>query len=592
MLQFFFLNDYKKNTMKMRNFYHFIVIIILIFSNVIANAQDYSNMKSSDWFDVKGNISTSGSFADYSNTSNVEQNPWSSTVNAGLNFRVAGIDIPLNFTYVDGKRTNYNDPFYRYGLSPRYKWLTLHLGYRSIPMSPYLYSGMTSKGVGAEIKLKHFNFLLFTGELNKEREYDAKNVNIPARFKRDAYGLKMAFKSSISNFSLALLKVKDKVNSIKASPEIKITPKDNLAGELAFSLRFLKYFNFRSVVAASILTDDIKDGQKLDNEYADKFSSLIDARMNSKNGYLTNNSLGFQKGNFGINAVYSLISEDYSSLGLPGLGKNVRNTSVNTNLNLFKGKLNFNANVALSKNNLNNQHLFTNSNNMYSLNITSVLSKHLNISTNYNLVNTYQSDGTQKVDPKTQLDLFSHSFNIVPTYTDSHKKYTQNFSLACNYNASINANEEFEYANNSNNITLSPTYSLNINKLDLNVGINYSFGLTEAGANKTNRHIIGVFASQSYFKEKNLSANANMSYGIDNNDIDDGSTNFTFSGSLSYRMFTYHRFSAGVSYNVSSYLSTGVNTGYVRGYIGYNYTLPALSTLIYKDQQKNKTTIK
>ncbi|MPN32963.1 hypothetical protein SDC9_180446 [bioreactor metagenome] len=203
-------------------------------------------------------------------------------------------------------------------------------------------------------------------------------------------------------------------------------------------------------------------------------------------------------------------------------------------------------------------------------------------------MHTYQKNGTQEVEPTTQLNLFSHNFSIVPTYTYNQDELLHSFSLSLNYNTNVNANTQSQYSTNSSNLNLSPSYSINLNKFDLNLGLNYSFGLSEAGNYATRRHVIGVFATQSYLKNKELSANANLSYGFDNNNLDDGSRSFTFSSGISYILLKYHNFSAGVSYSVSSYLSSETTQGYVRGYAGYTYSIPALSKFIYKDSQQTK----
>ena len=56
---------------------------------------------------------------------------------------IYGWQFPFSFN-VGSRNRSFNQPFNRYGVSPYYKWLTLHAGYRSIRMNPYVMSDRKS----------------------------------------------------------------------------------------------------------------------------------------------------------------------------------------------------------------------------------------------------------------------------------------------------------------------------------------------------------------------------------------------------------------------------------------------------------------
>lgn len=145
------------------------IAVISSVSNLLS--QDFTNMQKQDLFDIGGNIGGSLSFSDYGGSYS-QQSPWSSVISAGLHMKLAGIDVPLSFTYVDGK-SSYMHPFTRYGLSPRYKNYTLHLGYRSMNLSSSVFSGKTYYGLGSEINFDNVKLALFYGEIEQARAYDS-----------------------------------------------------------------------------------------------------------------------------------------------------------------------------------------------------------------------------------------------------------------------------------------------------------------------------------------------------------------------------------------------------------------------------------
>src|SRR5690606_41685729 len=55
----------------------------------------------------------------------------------------------------------------QFGISPSYKWIKLHLGYRNISFSPLVFDGQSFMGTGIELTPKNLYFGAFYGRLNK-----------------------------------------------------------------------------------------------------------------------------------------------------------------------------------------------------------------------------------------------------------------------------------------------------------------------------------------------------------------------------------------------------------------------------------------
>src|SRR5690606_1049879 len=72
--------------------------------------------------------------------------PYQYYINGNLNIRLfKEFNVPLTFSF-SNQQFNYSQPlnqqsFNQFGISPRYKWATAHIGWRSMTFSPYSLNG-------------------------------------------------------------------------------------------------------------------------------------------------------------------------------------------------------------------------------------------------------------------------------------------------------------------------------------------------------------------------------------------------------------------------------------------------------------------
>lgn len=69
------------------------------------------------------------------------RSPLSNSLFANLNIDFYGLQIPLTFHFSNNSR-DFSHPFARFRMSPRYKNLQVHLGYRNMNFSPFTYSNL------------------------------------------------------------------------------------------------------------------------------------------------------------------------------------------------------------------------------------------------------------------------------------------------------------------------------------------------------------------------------------------------------------------------------------------------------------------
>lgn len=64
-------------------------------------------------------------------------------------------------------------PFNQFGISPKYKWATLHLGYRNLTYSNYTLAGHRILGAGFDLKPKNFRIGFMYGQLRRSASIDS-----------------------------------------------------------------------------------------------------------------------------------------------------------------------------------------------------------------------------------------------------------------------------------------------------------------------------------------------------------------------------------------------------------------------------------
>ncbi|MFN3875640.1 MAG: hypothetical protein ACK4L7_06980, partial [Flavobacteriales bacterium] len=83
--------------------------------------------------------------------------PFSWGTSGRLNLSLYELQIPLSFVFSEKER-DFRQPFNQYGLSPRYKWATAHIGHRTMHFSELTMSGQRFLGGGLEMTQGKFRF--------------------------------------------------------------------------------------------------------------------------------------------------------------------------------------------------------------------------------------------------------------------------------------------------------------------------------------------------------------------------------------------------------------------------------------------------
>jgi hypothetical protein len=103
--------------------------------------------------------------------------------NGAPTITIYGISFPFSVVISDQQR-GFRQPFNQYGISPQYKWLTVHAGWQSITWSPFTLAGYNFLGGGVEATPSKWRLGFIYGRFNKAIE---ENSTQPLSFQTPAY---------------------------------------------------------------------------------------------------------------------------------------------------------------------------------------------------------------------------------------------------------------------------------------------------------------------------------------------------------------------------------------------------------------------
>ena len=319
-------------------------------------------------------------------------------MNAGLNFDFLGIKAPFNAA-ISNRNTLYNLPSYSFlGISPTYRWITLHGGDRSMTFSPYSLSGVNFRGGGIELRPKKFYLGLMSGRLRRARIQDAGSIqDIETVFKRYGQGVKAGYDNQEgTSFTASLFSSADRLQIDPTQLDTSITarPEKNMVLTLGGGHQFSKFLRFETEWARSVLTRD-DTSPLLDNPTgAVRLFGLFKPRVSTTaaNAFRAKIGLSPKFGKIGLQ--YERIDPEYRTHGSLFFQNDLENFTASFSAPLFDNKLTLSTNVGLQRNDLDNSSAANNNRFIGSLNLNYTVSDRINTSlslSNFTATNRYKA---------------------------------------------------------------------------------------------------------------------------------------------------------------------------------------------------------
>lgn len=403
-----------------------IVFFVFILGSVAISAQDFSNVKVNKPVTISGGANFNGNMYDVQGAQ-ARSEPFIWLFNANLNMNVYGLNIPFTATFSQMDQS-YTQPFNRYGLSPKYKNLTVHLGWRSMQFSSYTLAGLSFLGGGFEYKPEKIpvSIAALYGRFAKGVAYQetpSYQLSQPA-YERWGWGAKVTLGNDKNNIDLIVFRAMDDSASVDSFPkELGIKPEENFVLGLNTKQKLTERISFAGEYALSAYTSDIRAGEYVFDKYtyANNLGDLYTPRMSSSfnSAIVMNIAYTFDKYSFGVG--FRQVDPEYRSLGAGFLNNDTREYTINASTALFKKKLMIAGNLGTQENNLDGNQMNTMTRVIAAVNCSYAFAKSLNMTAAYGNFNATSQPSIMNVVDTIKILQITKNSSLGLNYSFGHK---------------------------------------------------------------------------------------------------------------------------------------------------------------------------
>lgn len=478
------------------------LIILIISGTYSLQAQQLDNISNEKPLTLKGSIGAN--FITYS-ASGIEDrmDPFNMVLSANASLSVYGFEMPFAFRY-SNKKADYTQPFNQFGLSPSYKWITVHGGYRNIKFSDYTMAGHTFLGGGIELNPGKFRFGALYGRFKKSTGLYENEFDSTRSFNRKGYAIKMGVGTKKNFVDLILLKIKDdslSMTPLEGAPII--APEQNMVTGINSLFTINKALTFEAEIAASLYTTDasLPTLGTFENEPAlERINSFITINESSELTTAARTSLNYKTKKFGLRAEYRRIDPKYKSMGAYYFNDDVENFTLAPSFPLFKRKLYIRGSVGLQRDNLRNTKLATTKRTITSANISFNPVPVFGVDFNYSNYSNNQKAGRLPLIDSLKLYQTTSNLSLTPRLMFTGTKMNHMILLMLNRSGLNDKNARTAEYSESIATILNLSYNLNLNQSQLGFifGINHTKLENFAGNNKVTGFTAG--ANKAWFK--------------------------------------------------------------------------------------------
>ncbi len=392
-----------------------IIILILIFSSTskAQNVETLFDRFKDTPFKLSGGISANQILYGINGTE-ARRDPYTYFLTGNLNLSIYGWNIPFSGTYSNQDfqyQTMKLMPFNQYGISPYYKWIKIHAGYRSMNFSPYSMSGRTFYGTGVELTPGIFRFSAMYGKLQNAVKPDT--VNTQAAYKRMAYAVKAGIGKGSDFIDFVVFAAKDDVNSLDTVTieNSGINPMQNLVFNVNASKILFKKVTLSAELGSSALSRNMNSNEN--TEGIPGFYKATDFIMTNRSSTIykkaVKSSLMYSEEKYSVGLAYEKVDPEYTTLGAYYFNNDFENLTVNSSAKFLENKLNVGLNIGGQRNNLDNDKLSGMKRLVTSVNTNYSPSAKWNVSLNYSNFSSYtyirsEFDEINQTNPYENLD--------------------------------------------------------------------------------------------------------------------------------------------------------------------------------------------
>lgn len=281
------------------------------------------------------------------------QPEWGYSLQANLQVSLYGIDIPITAS-MNEQGSQFSNPFNRFGISPRYKWAQLHLGWRNMRFSSFTLQGVTFLGAGVDLTPGKWRLSGMYGRFQEAA--DGLNVNYRRpQYERKGWAAKIGYGSSMNFFEFTLFKAEDDITTLALSDSNEVSAHENLCIGMNTQFEIVpNYLQAGIEMGLSGFTEDVRSDSLPEEaqKYVDQYSWAFAPNISSHFNYALQSFLEFKIRGFELRAQHRRIMPEYRSLGVNYLLNDIEAYTLEPKFRSKNGKWNIHTSIGRQKNNL------------------------------------------------------------------------------------------------------------------------------------------------------------------------------------------------------------------------------------------------
>ncbi len=551
---------------------------MLMLAPVCAGAQDLAAVPGSDPVQLSGSIGVS-LFSYHSQGRPGAYSPTSWLLRGSPTLTIYGVVLPFSFTVTEQNR-EFRQPLNRLGVSPYYRWLTVHAGYRNLNWSPYSLGGHTFLGLGAEATPGHWHVGYIDGRFRRAIAPGdtAGGASVSPVFKRTGYAFRVGGGTTTRTADLIVLRGEDDEHSLPSTGlPGGLFPAENLVVSAGTRLGLTPRLQLDFELAQSAYTANKQTAKSgdFDKFLLKMFGSLMDRRESTVEAQAIETALAW-KDHWGSMAVhYKRIDPGYRSMGAYFFNDDVDNITFEPTVKLMEERLRVAASLGFQHDNLKGTRDLQTDRTIGSVRVDFSPGSRYAINAVYSNYNMDQKAGRSQIDSSTTVvaqsanqigvtqsltlmgDRIGHSAILVWNRQDMNDKSTTTGVVDASYTSNM----------------LTGSYVLTYIPLGLSGNVGYSLTRFELSDGDTRVRGPQFGASVSFLQNQGT---IGVTEAISTTSIDgkDQIGTNTLQVTAAYRLQRRHRFSARFYVHDNSAKAPGVTSSTeTKGEISYAYSL-------------------
>ncbi|MBK7732640.1 MAG: hypothetical protein IPI37_07730 [Bacteroidales bacterium] len=549
---------------------------ILMFVISTLNAQDLANLKGTKPVLVNGSIGFASSFYNASGIPD-RQSPFAYGINANATLTLYGISMPFSFTWYSNDKAGFRQPFNQFGISPTYKWLTVHLGYRNVSFSEFTLNGFTFLGAGVEARPGKFRLGAVYGKFNQNSSYDLVMADSIPKLTRMGWATKVGYGTDDRFVDISMLRIGDNPkNFVDSLAKLgQPTPAQNLAVGLASKFRISKnlFFHFDGSMSFFTQNQKIAASDSITDGLLKFAGNFITVNNTSEYHKALKTGLSYRFTPTVISGIeYRRIDPGFQSMGSYFFNNDLELITLNQSASFIKNKLNARGSLGLQRDNLGS------TKNSTSKRVIGSLSTNYNINQNWGVDASYSNFSTNQKAIKNVTDntlmiyQVNHNLMFMPRFVKAGEKFSHMVMLNLNWMILDDKNTQTSSATDTDTKVAMLMYALGLlkQKININVGVSYTNMSNQSLSNQLIGSTLGV--SSTLLKDK-LLLNWNNSFMLNKINSDNG-TVFNTGLSANYRFLPKHTVTLTFNLINNSFSDSATVPSFneFRGDIGYVFT--------------------